>query len=198
MTLAPLPPAPGEDQHVSLALCNTIWSSWNGKQTDDLSTPQAATRWLVDRGLVPAETQLLTYCQELLSSLRGHIRSLVSARVEGQPPSAATLEQINHALTAAPSARLLFWDDDGILRRRTAHAVSQLVEHAMAQIADDAADLVAGEHAELLAQCQASPCDRFFLRTHGRRQWCSTRCGDRVRAARAYARRATPPRTSRT
>ncbi|MHC5560905.1 CGNR zinc finger domain-containing protein (plasmid) [Kocuria sp. U4B] len=27
------------------------------------------------------------------------------------------------------------------------------------------------------------------MRTHGRRQWCSTRCGDRVRAARAYARK---------
>jgi len=32
-------------------------------------------------------------------------------------------------------------------------------------------------------------CQRFFLRTHARRQWCSTRCGDRVRAARAYARK---------
>ncbi|MFC4716815.1 CGNR zinc finger domain-containing protein [Glutamicibacter sp. BW77] len=28
-----------------------------------------------------------------------------------------------------------------------------------------------------------------FRGTHGRRQWCSTRCGDRVRAARAYARK---------
>ncbi|MDN5704722.1 MAG: hypothetical protein L0K41_03970 [Yaniella sp.] len=27
------------------------------------------------------------------------------------------------------------------------------------------------------------------MRTHARRRWCSTRCGDRVRAARAYARK---------
>ncbi|MDN5936022.1 MAG: CGNR zinc finger domain-containing protein [Nitrosospira sp.] len=32
---------------------------------------------------------------------------------------------------------------------------------------------------------------RFLLKTHGRRQWCSTRCGDRVRAARSYARKRT-------
>ncbi|WP_309816129.1 CGNR zinc finger domain-containing protein [Pseudarthrobacter sulfonivorans] len=33
--------------------------------------------------------------------------------------------------------------------------------------------------------CEAESCGRFFLRTHARRQWSSTRCGDRVRAARA-------------
>ncbi|GAB2883292.1 hypothetical protein GCM10022245_18400 [Streptomyces mayteni] len=43
--------------------------------------------------------------------------------------------------------------------------------------------------ADLLAACGSAPCDRFLLRTHGRRHWCSTRCGDRARAARAYARR---------
>ncbi|MFC7713379.1 CGNR zinc finger domain-containing protein [Nonomuraea recticatena] len=32
------------------------------------------------------------------------------------------------------------------------------------------------------------PCNRYLLR-HGRRHWCSIRCGDRARAARAYARR---------
>ncbi|MFI6014956.1 CGNR zinc finger domain-containing protein [Streptomyces sp. NPDC051243] len=35
------------------------------------------------------------------------------------------------------------------------------------------------------------PCNRYLFR-HGRRHWCSTRCGDRARAARAYARRTRP------
>ena len=43
--------------------------------------------------------------------------------------------------------------------------------------------------ADPVAQCEATSCDRFLLRTHARRCWCSTRCGDRVRAARAYARK---------
>jgi predicted RNA-binding Zn ribbon-like protein len=29
---------------------------------------------------------------------------------------------------------------------------------------------------------------RLLLRDHNRRRWCSTACGDRVRAARYYAR----------
>ncbi|MFH7335295.1 CGNR zinc finger domain-containing protein [Streptomyces sp. KHY 26] len=43
-------------------------------------------------------------------------------------------------------------------------------------------------------ECAAHGCERFFLRSHGARRWCTTRCGNRVRAARAYAaRRGTSP-----
>ncbi|WP_343958895.1 CGNR zinc finger domain-containing protein [Yaniella flava] len=56
-------------------------------------------------------------------------------------------------------------------------------------VSDDAAALLTGEHSDLLTQCESAPCDRFYVRTHARRRWCSTRCGDRVRAARAYARK---------
>ncbi|MFC8522304.1 CGNR zinc finger domain-containing protein [Pseudarthrobacter sp. NPDC057230] len=38
-------------------------------------------------------------------------------------------------------------------------------------------------------QCASNPCDRFLLRTHSRRQWCSERCGARQRASRAYVRK---------
>src|SRR5699024_1611292 len=50
----------------------------------------------------------------------------------------------------------------------------------------DAAALLTGEDARLHDACQAPSCDSFFVRTHERRRWCSTRCGDRVQAARAY------------
>jgi predicted RNA-binding Zn ribbon-like protein len=72
--------------------------------------------------------------------------------------------------------------------RAASHPITQIVDHALAVLADNAADLLTGPDAERLAACGASPCIRYLLR-HGRRQWCSTRCGDRVRAARAYARR---------
>ncbi|WP_344969397.1 CGNR zinc finger domain-containing protein [Streptosporangium fragile] len=38
-----------------------------------------------------------------------------------------------------------------------------------------------------MTACGSPPCNRYLLR-HGR-HWCSVRCGDRARAARAYARR---------
>jgi predicted RNA-binding Zn ribbon-like protein len=80
-------------------------------------------------------------------------------------------------------------DPGAEFRRGQAHPVTQFVEHAMARIAEDAATLLTSSAAALITRCHAAPCDRYFLRTHGRRQWCSTRCGDRVRAARAYARK---------
>jgi predicted RNA-binding Zn ribbon-like protein len=59
---------------------------------------------------------------------------------------------------------------------------------ARAVLALDAIDLVAGaEHVDLRV-CAAPGCLRLLLRDHPRRQWCSNRCGDRVRASRYYRR----------
>lgn len=157
--------------------------------TDELDDPAAATQWLIARDLVPASTELLEYCQNRLAGLRGTLRELFSAQVEGVTPAAEALDDVNRALTRMPSAQLLTHDEDRGLHRVTVHPVTRLVEHAMAQIAEDAAALLTGAGAGMLAQCAASPCDRFLLRTHARRHWCSTRCGDRVRASRAYARK---------
>jgi predicted RNA-binding Zn ribbon-like protein len=56
----------------------------------------------------------------------------------------------------------------------------------LAALAGDAIELATGD--EALVACGAPDCIRFLVRNHGKRQWCSTRCGDRVRAARHYAR----------
>ncbi|RAS65830.1 putative stress-induced transcription regulator [Lentzea atacamensis] len=98
---------------------------------------------------------------------------------------------MNDALTRVPTAPLLQWDEKNGPYRATPHPTTAIVDHALATLAADAADLLTGPDAERLTACQSSPCNRYLLR-HGRRQWCSTRCGDRARAARAYARRAQP------
>lgn len=185
----PLPPAPGADECVSLALVNSRASLPGGRWADELDSPSAATQWLIARDLVPKDTALLEYCQNRLAGLRDTARALFSAQVEGVAPSAEILDGLNRALTRVPSAQLVQYDGDRGLHRVAAHPVTRLVEHAMAQIAEDAAALLTGESAGSVAQCAAPSCDRFLLRTHARRHWCSTRCGDRVRAARAYARK---------
>src|SRR5699024_125963 len=63
MSNIPLPPAPGSDTHVSLALADSVVSLPGGQSVDELADPAAATSWLVDHDLVPAETVLLEYCQ---------------------------------------------------------------------------------------------------------------------------------------
>lgn len=156
---------------------------------DDLGNPAEDTAWLVGQRLVPAETALLAYCQDQLKTLRGNLRTLFTARVASGAPAPEAVESVNRALAKVPSAPLLQFDAGSGIRRVPRHPVTQLVDHAVAKIAEDAAALLTGSQAELVAQCEASSCNRFFLRTHARRCWCFTRCGDRVRAARAYARK---------
>lgn len=189
MSRIPLPPVAGADAHVSLELVTSAVTLPGDRVVDELSSPQEATEWLLQRGLVPEGTALLNYCQNQLGGLREVLRLLFTAHVDGEAPPQGVLDAVNRALTTAPSVPVLRFDPGQGLHRESQHPVTQVVEHAMAQIAEDAADLVTGADASLLARCSAAPCDRFFLRTHARRQWCSTRCGDRVRAARAYARK---------
>jgi predicted RNA-binding Zn ribbon-like protein len=109
--------------------------------------------------------------------------------VDGATPPEESLRAVNEALAAVPTAPLLAWDGAQGLRRIQAHPPDQAVNHGLATLAADAAGPLTGPDAGILAACGSAPCDRFLLRTHGRRHWCSTRCGDRARAACAYARR---------
>lgn len=183
--------APGAQEHPCLALINSAGLQPGGKTYDELATPEAAVAWLKAHGLIAPDAVLYEHCRGRLAALRADLRALFTAFTAGEAPPAAAVDAVNRALTAAPGTLLLRFDPAAGFLRSADHPVTQVVEHVMAVIADDAAALLSGEQAAQLAPCEADSCDRFFLRTHGRRQWCSTRCGDRVRAARAYARKRT-------
>ncbi|MFH8610364.1 CGNR zinc finger domain-containing protein [Streptomyces sp. NPDC018029] len=185
-----LPPAPGEAEHPALALANSAVALPGGHTSDLLGTPARAEQWLVRRDLAPAGTGLAEVCATQLRSLREQVRSLLASRVAGQPALTAAVAAVNDAMTRVPTASLLVWDEKTGPYRATPHPTTAIVEHALAVIAADAADLLTSPEAARLTACASPPCNRFLVR-HGRRQWCSTRCGDRVRAARAYARRTT-------
>ncbi|WP_437044843.1 ABATE domain-containing protein [Streptomyces sp. enrichment culture] len=184
-----LPPAPGADRYRSLDFADTAATLPAGQSYDLLAAPQGAMRWLAAHDLTTPDVQLYEVCAQRMRTLRTHIRALFTARVDTTTPPEASLHAVNEALTAVPTAPLLTWDDTQGPRRVQAHPTDQAVNHALATLAADAADLLTGPDANLLTACGSTPCDRYLLRTHGRRHWCSTRCGDRARAARAYARR---------
>jgi predicted RNA-binding Zn ribbon-like protein len=48
--------------------------------------------------------------------------------------------------------------------------------------------LMAGENPVGLRACYAPGCVLYFVNSHPRREWCSTACGNRARAARHYQR----------
>lgn len=183
-----LPPAPGEEQHLSLALANSAVALPSGHAADLLGTPAQTNHWLTERGLAPVDVDMREMCATQLRSLREQIRALLAARTAGLPALPAALSAVNEALTRVPTAPLLQWDDKDGPYRATPHPTTEIVDHALATIAANAADLLTGPDAERLTACDSTPCNRFLLR-RGRRHWCSTRCGDRARAARAYTRR---------
>ncbi|GAA1890754.1 hypothetical protein GCM10009837_11090 [Streptomyces durmitorensis] len=185
------PPAPGAEQYVALDFANSALALPGGQFTDLLGTPADANRWLTERDLAPADAGLQEMCTAQLRTLREQIRSLLAARLAGCAPPASALSALNEALTRAPAASLLHWDPARGLYRAASHPTTQIVEHALAALAADTADLLTAPEADRLTACGSPPCNRYLLR-HGRRHWCSTRCGGRARAARAYARRAQP------
>lgn len=186
--LSGLPPAQGEEEHLSLALANSAIALPGGLTADLLGTPEQANNWLTQRGLAPVDAGMREMCATQVRALREQIRSLFASRVAELPALPAAVTAINDAMTRVPTAPLLQWDEKTGPYRATPHPTTAIVDHALAALAADAADLLTAPEAERLTLCGSTPCDRFLLR-HGRRQWCSTRCGDRARAARAYARR---------
>lgn len=188
MEEAVLPPAPGEAEYPALALANSALALPGGHTADLLGTPERAEQWLAQRDLAPTDAGLAEVCATQLRSLREQVRSLLASRVAGQPALPAAVTAVNEAMTRVPTASLLLWDEKTGPRRAAPHPTTAIVEHALAVIAADAADLLTSPDAARLTACASPPCNRYLLK-HGRRQWCSTRCGDRARAARAYARR---------
>ena len=188
-TLRPdLPPAPGAELHPSLDFANTLQDTPSGR-IDRIGDREQATAWFLERGLIPAGSPLGEPCTDRLRALRAALRTLLGSAAEHTEPPRAALAEVNAALTAVPTAEPLGWDAERGLHRTRLHPADQATEHLLALLAADAAALLTGPDVEKIAGCGAAPCSRFLLRTHASRQWCSVRCGDRVRAARAYTRR---------
>jgi predicted RNA-binding Zn ribbon-like protein len=180
---------PGERDHPSLALVNSRHNSRSGV-LDHLPTPEALGEWLAWRSLVAARhrgSAPVNADLDAALALREATRELLVAAVEGRSPAASAVAAVNDAAASAPAAHQVRWDaEGGPVRTRSAPEATD-VQRALAAIAEDAIALVCDRRDDLIA-CEAPGCVRLLLRDHPRRHWCSTRCGDRVRAARHYRR----------
>ncbi|MFE3520039.1 CGNR zinc finger domain-containing protein [Streptomyces sp. NPDC059161] len=183
------PPVPGEERFASLALVNTRFALSHG-QVDLLEDADAARLWLVRHELLPDRTVLNGRQASRLRSLREALRELYAARAEGERPPAASLDALNAALAAAPPTPRLVWTGRAPHRADEPDAGNP-AGAALSLLAEDGADLLTGPDAAQLAPCGAQGCTRWFLRSHAARRWCTTKCGNRVRAARHYAARKT-------
>lgn len=89
ITESGLPPAPGAEQHPSLALVNSAVALPGGHFVDQLGTPAGADQWLTQQGLTPVDAGMLDMCAAQLRSLReqsGHCSGPVSRGFPPCPP----------------------------------------------------------------------------------------------------------------
>ncbi|WP_329051454.1 CGNR zinc finger domain-containing protein [Amycolatopsis sp. NBC_01488] len=168
--------APGEERSPALALVNTRRLNAGG-EVDDLAEPHAAARWL---HLSPAS--LAADDLSRITDLRAAVRELLAALTEDRAPDAAALETVNAAARADAAAPQLTWPSGPHREWRSTQPGS--LSEALAALARDAIEVVTSDLGHLVRPCEAHGCARFFVREHARRRWCSTTCGDRVRAAR--------------
>ncbi|EPD61357.1 ABATE domain-containing protein [Streptomyces sp. HGB0020] len=180
-------PVPGEERYLSLALVNTRFALSHGT-VDLLDDTEAAHLWLVRHELLPDRVALNGRQYGRLLGLREALRALFEAYGAQGRPAAEDLATLNTALAAAPSTPRLDWSADGPHRADVPDTANPAAA-ALSLLAEDATDLLTGGEADQLTACAARGCTRWFLRSHAARRWCTTKCGNRVRAARAYAAR---------
>jgi predicted RNA-binding Zn ribbon-like protein len=182
-------------------LMNTV-SAERGRVTDALSNDAETAAWLravADR--IGAETgtpselldeDALQAVAEDLRQLRDALRRL-AAETTADPRPAATapdlarqdaVDTVNALARTWPE---LSWPADGDPRRvhRGRGSTARL---AVELIAHQGVELFTGPDRDRLRACLAPNCLLYFVKDHGRREWCSTLCGNRIRAARHYRR----------
>jgi predicted RNA-binding Zn ribbon-like protein len=171
-----LTPAPGEDRSIALAMVNTLTTG----AADRLGTVDEATGWLESHAFRVRAVDL-----GRLAALRGAVRELFTALADERVPDAGALDLVNAVVRDPSAAPHLEWSEEGPRRHWRSEKPGSLDE-AIMMIARDAVEVVCGDKASVVRRCEAHGCVRIFFREHARRRWCSTTCGDRVRAARHH------------
>ncbi len=187
----PAPPwvLPGEPTPVRLM--NTIWADRRGAH-DSLTTPAELGSWLAAVGRLEQATPATGADLVEARRLRDALRRL-AALVTADPRPGGPRERVEVAVAAVNAAAAAATDPPRLelsagRLRRDAGPGGPPVATAVSGIAVEAIELLTSPEAPPLRACLAPGCVLYFVRNHPRREWCSTACGNRARAARHYRR----------
>lgn len=199
-------------QHLALELAATVRHDGQGGVADDLETVAGLAAWLAGREPALPATELTGPAGHAalaeVVALRQALRALLAVAVRPGPPSRAdagrllpadeAVARLNSAAARVPVTPRLEWR----IPEETAGApAAELVPAEPSQapgtavalsaaLSRAAMDFLTGPDRERLRSCAAPRCVRYFLRTHGRQEFCKTSCSNRARAARHYRRTA--------
>jgi len=178
------------DPPTALAFVNTRKDRPSGR-VEMLSDPATAAAWLEHELDYSQNRPLSENEYEQLRVLRDSAQRLLRARLTDSPPARSDLLLLNRASAAAPRSDQLDGNWRTSLRFDKSGSTDphDLIE-LFAALASATISLAADASANL-AECGADDCVVLFLRTDPRQRWHSERCGNRMRAARSYARHKT-------
>ncbi|MFI1222973.1 MULTISPECIES: CGNR zinc finger domain-containing protein [unclassified Streptomyces] len=187
-----------------MELVSTIRHDGDGGVLDDLDTVRGTHRWLQQQpGLLttasaPGDLVADEELRAAVIGLRRAVRALFARVVSPAPPSPAdahrlmpadrALTHLNAAAAREPVAPQLEWPAEGALTARLLSSEDDPGVRLVAALARDAVDFLSGPERELLRACHAPRCVRYFVKSHGRQEWCKPSCGNRARVARHYER----------
>ena len=172
---------------------NTIWADRAGVH-DDLRTTSDLADWLVEISATDRPVRVTRDDVARARRLRDALRRVAALCTDDTRAAAASavedidvaIAEINSLVAAGPPTPRLALRH-GQLIGDTA-TVGPPVNRALIAIAAEAIELFTGADSPQLRACQAPGCVLYFLKDHPRREWCSTACGNRARAARHYRR----------
>ncbi|WP_031078486.1 CGNR zinc finger domain-containing protein [Streptomyces sp. NRRL WC-3742] len=189
-------------RHLALELAGTIRHDGNGGVADDLAEVGGLAEWLTAvrellaaegcAGAGPADAD-----REQVLAVRAALRALLARAVSPAPPSRADADRLlpvdeavarlNAAAAGCPVAPRLDWPQGGAPAVRL-HPVGAGGGGLVAALARAAMAFLSGPDVARLRACTAPRCVRYFLKEHGRQEFCKASCSNRARAARHYQR----------
>jgi predicted RNA-binding Zn ribbon-like protein len=190
-------PLLGEPPPIELA--NTSYAR-RGRPRDGLQTIEHLAAWLRDMrprlAFELTDDDLLSVTAADLADareLRDAIRAVAAATVTRDDPDPGATATLNHHVRRTPRWRELLMTPEPTAPLRSG---GRPVTTALATIAEEAVDLFAGPHRHNVRACEGPGCILHFVCDTARREWCSTGCGNRARAARHYAKNRRSPTPS--
>ncbi|WP_073946146.1 CGNR zinc finger domain-containing protein [Streptomyces kebangsaanensis] len=148
------------ERRLAPELASTIRHDGDGGVVDDLATVQGVTRRLRQQeDLLPADIPADEDLSLRITEVRRAVRALFARVVSPSPPSRADVHRLMPA-------------DQALTHLNAVAAVDPVTPRR-----------------EQLRACTAPRCVRYFVKSHGRQEWCKPSCGNRARAARHYRRR---------
>ncbi|NUW41254.1 CGNR zinc finger domain-containing protein [Nonomuraea rhodomycinica] len=174
----------------SIELGNTAYAV-RGRRKEGLQSVEHLAAWLRDMrprlavALSDADIEGVTeHDLHLARELREVVRACAAATVNGRELDADMVAILNRHAGQTPRWRELRTSPQP---HTTVCAAGRPVAAALAALAEDAIDLFAGPLRHQLRACHGPGCILHFVAGTPRREWCSSGCGNRARAARHYA-----------